>query len=180
MNPVALLQKYFRQEKSFSIVFEHSRHVAAKAVAIARQLDEPVDLRFVEEAAMLHDIGICMTSAPKIECFGDDHYITHGIHGRNILEREGFHRHALVCERHIGVGLTKDDIRSQNLPLPCRDMFPTCIEEEIISFADLFFSKKPGSLDVEKSIDQVCSGISIFGEEKVRIFTLWREMFDPQ
>ncbi len=32
---------------------------------------------------------------------------------------------APVCERHLGVGLTKKDIISSKFPLPHRDMIPT-------------------------------------------------------
>lgn len=173
MNPIALLEKYFPDSHSFSIVLEHSRMVAAKAIAIARRLDEPVDTLFVEQAALLHDIGICRTSAPGIGCFGTDHYLSHGIHGRMILEKEGFPRHALVCERHIGVGLTKSDITEQGLPLPLKDMVPTCVEEEVICFSDLFFSKKPGSLAQEKTIEAIAEALGRFGPHKVRIFSGW-------
>lgn len=173
MNPVALLEKYFPDSHSFSIVLEHSRLVAAKAVAIAHSLDESVDSLFVEQAALLHDIGICRTSAPGIGCFGKDHYLCHGLHGRMILEMEGFPRHALVCERHIGVGLTRSDITEQGLPLPLQDMVPTCIEEEIISYADLFYSKKPGSLSREKTIESISEGLGRFGIHKVTIFKQW-------
>ncbi len=177
MNPISLLEKYFPDRDSFAIVCEHSRLVAAKASAIARNLCEPVDLRFVEEAAWLHDIGICRTSAPKIGCFGSDPYLCHGIHGREILESEGLHRHALVCERHIGVGLTAEDVKTKSLPLPLRDMAPTCIEEEIVSFADLFFSKKPASISFEKSVIAVREGLLHLGSEKPIIFDRWLARF---
>jgi uncharacterized protein len=177
MNPEKLLKKYFTEMVTFEIVLEHSRLVAFKAVEIAQRVNISVDIIFIEEAAILHDIGIGMTSAPKIGCFGQDHYITHGIHGRRILESEGFPRHALVCERHIGVGLTTEDIKTQDLPLPCRDMSPTCIEEEIICFADLFYSKKPGAVGIEKSPEDVRKGLNRFGQKKVKIFDSWIELF---
>jgi uncharacterized protein len=177
MNPVELLGKYFPDKAARALVLEHSRMVSLKAVAIAERLDEAADILFIEQAALLHDIGICRTSAPAIGCFGNDHYITHGIHGRAILESEGYHRHALVCERHIGVGLTTKDIREQGLPLPCRDMSPTCIEEEIISFADLFYSKKPGRLEIEASATKIRKKLAQFGGHKVVIFEKWLERF---
>jgi len=177
MNTVHLLEKYFPEPLAFSIIFEHSSAVTAKALTIARMIGEQVDIDFVADAAMLHDIGICMTSTPKIGCFGSDHYITHGIHGREILESEGLPRHAMVCERHIGVGLTVDDISAQNLPLPYRDMSPTCIEEEIICFADLFYSKKPGFISEQKSIDQVRNNLKNFGQEKIEILEYWIRKF---
>jgi len=179
MDPLALLARYFPNPQAFRVVAEHSRMVAAKATGIAVALDTPVDVRFVEEAALLHDIGICRIDAPGIDCYGSDPYITHGIHGRAILEAEGLPRHALVCERHIGVGLTTEDIVAQRLPLPLRTMAPTTVEEEIVCFADLFYSKKTGNLFRERSIEAVRAGLRNFGEHKVRIFDDWLDRFTP-
>lgn len=179
MDTLALLARYFPNPDAFRIVVEHSRMVAAKAVGVALALDCPVDVQFVEEAALLHDIGICRIDAPRICCFGADPYITHGIHGRAILEAEGLPCHALVCERHIGVGLTVEDIAAQRLPLPLRTMAPTTVEEEIICFADLFYSKKTGALTREKDIEAVRTGLQNFGEHKLRIFDGWLDRFAP-
>ena len=44
---------------------------------------------------------------------------------RELLEKEGLPQHALVCDRHTGVGITIEDIRAQELPIPERDMTPT-------------------------------------------------------
>ena len=56
----------------------HSRSVADKAIAIANAHPELIiDKQFVEEAAMLHDIGIFRTNAPGIQCFGTEPYICH-------------------------------------------------------------------------------------------------------
>jgi uncharacterized protein len=52
-------------------------------------------------------------------------------------------------------------------------MVPTCIEEEIISYADLFYSKKPGSLSREKTIESISEGLGRFGIHKVTIFKQW-------
>ncbi|GAM10025.1 putative protein [Geobacter sp. OR-1] len=177
MNTEALIEKYFPDLAGRAIVLEHSRLVAAKALRIAATLGNGVDLKFIREAAMLHDIGICRTAAPGIGCHGSDHYLCHGIHGRAILEAEGLPRHALVCERHIGVGLTAEDIRDGELPLPHRTMAPTCIEEEIISFADLFYSKTPETLSVEKSAAVVRAGLARFGSGKTAIFDRWLGLF---
>lgn len=179
MNAEALLERYFTNPASLEIVLRHSRLVAAKALRIAERLDRPeIDRKFIEEAALLHDIGVCRIAAPDIGCFGTDPYIRHGIIGREILESEGFTRHAMACERHIGVGLTVEDIRAQGLPLPERDMSPRSIEERIVCFADLFFSKKPGYVHIEKSSDDVRRKLARFGEEKARIFEEWIKEFD--
>lgn len=179
MDPLSLLQKYFPEPEALRIVLEHSRNVASKALQLARShsASDSLDLCFIEEAALLHDVGICRVDAPGIGCHGSYPYILHGILGREILEAEGLPRHALVCERHIGVGLTVADIASQGLPLPYRDMSPLTDEERIVCFADLFYSKKPGELDAEKPLASVRNDIGRFGEDKTAIFDAWTAEF---
>jgi uncharacterized protein len=126
---------------------------------------------------MLHDIGIFLTNEPKIGCNGDKTYICHGYLGREILEKEGFPKHALVCERHVGVGLTVKDIEEKHLPVPKRDMMPVSIEEQIICFADKFFSKDSNFLLKEKPLERVRNSIAKFGEEKIRKFDDWLKVF---
>jgi len=179
MNAEALLKKYFSDPVALAIVLEHSRHVARKALAVADSLGHGnVDRIFMEEAALLHDIGVCRTASPFLHCHGTEPYIRHGIIGREILETEGFPRHALVCERHIGVGLTVADIRAQRLPLPEREMTPVSLEERIVSFADMFYSKKGGAVRVEKTADQVRENLRAFGEHKVALFDAWLSEFN--
>jgi len=86
--------------------------------------------------------------------------------GAEILKKEGLEKHALVCERHIGVGITLRDIKENNLPLPKRDMIPISIEEEIICLADKFFSKKKNNFFTEKTISEVIKKIGGHGKEK--------------
>ncbi len=179
MNAVKLLEKYFADADALAIILDHSRLVAAKALRIATALGRAeLDRQFIEEAALLHDIGVCRTASPRLGCHGEEPYIRHGIIGREILESEGLPRHALVCERHIGVGLTTEDIRTQGLPLPEREMSPLSREEQIISFADLFYSKKPGAVQIEKSADDVRKNLVQFGADKAGIFDDWLQEFD--
>lgn len=175
MNPRALLERYFHDNcEGLEIVYRHSRKVADKALAIAaRARRGDLDLDFIEEAALLHDIGVARIYAPRMNCFGKAPYICHGVIGRGILEKEGLPRHAMVCERHIGVGLTARDIVEQKLRLPEREMSPVTDCERIVALADLFYSKKGGELDLEKSTEQVKSDLLRFGQEKVRIFESW-------
>ncbi|MRR06746.1 MAG: HDIG domain-containing protein [Deltaproteobacteria bacterium] len=179
MNVISILQRNFGENReAFEIVLKHSTMVAAKAVTIARSLSDPtINIDFVEEAALLHDIGICRIHAPRIACHGDAPYICHGILGRQILETEGLDFHALVCERHIGVGIGIKDIVQQQLPLPKRDMLPVTLEEKIICFADLFYSKKPGRLDAEKSVEEIKKALQKHGAHKVAIFENWVREF---
>ena len=66
MNPLDIIAKYYPVgSEAYRILVIHSRSVADKALAIARMHPEMnLDLTFVEEAAMLHDIGIFRCNAP--------------------------------------------------------------------------------------------------------------------
>jgi len=175
-----LLEKYHRQHPvRWPIIERHSRLVADKAIAIARSVArrQPVDLAFIEEAALLHDIGIHLTNAPEIGCHGKHPYLLHGLLGREILIDEGLPRHALVCERHIGVGLSRDDIIAQGLPLPVRDMLPLSIEEQIITYADLFFSKSPPGEQTERPFNLVRQRLARHGDVKAAILDRWHAAF---
>ena len=176
MKPLDLINKYCPDEKQRHILLVHSQAVANKALEIARQHPEwDADELFIEEAALLHDIGIIHVNAPAIACYGTEPYIKHGILGAEILRNEGLERHALVCERHTGTGLTLQQIVEQELPLPHRDMQPMSMEEQIICFADKFFSKT--RLDTEKTIEQARRSLEKFGAEGLKKFDAWCEMF---
>ena len=124
---------------------------------------------------MMHDIGIFETNAPSIFCFGKHPYIAHGYLGSALLVKEGYPLHALVCERHTGAGLTIEEIIGQNLPIPHREMLPLSIEEQVICFADCFYSKT--QLEKEKSVDKIISNLSKHNERSVSQFTKWCELF---
>ena len=134
-----------------------------------------LDLTFIEEAAMLHDIGIFMTDADGIFCFGKYPYICHGYLGSELVAREGYLRHALVCERHTGAGLSLKAIMERDLPVPHREMIPISLEEQIICFADKFYSKT--KLDKEKSVEKARKSIEKHGEEGLARFDAWCKLF---
>ena len=159
------------------ILWTHSRLVADKALEVGRHIGN-VDLAFIEEAALLHDIGIRFVHAPKIHCHGEADYICHGPIGRELLEKEGLPQHALVCDRHTGVGITIEDIRAQELPIPERDMTPQSLEEQIICYADTFYSKNPKRLTTEREVKKIIKGLERFGDHKVAIFRDWHHRFE--
>lgn len=124
------------------IYLRHCRSVAGLAVEIARRLNLPFDLKEVEAAAMLHDIGICLTDARDIGCEGKSPYILHGLLGAMLLRDEGFdEKYARVAERHTGAGITAAEVEAQGLPLPVRDYMPETLLERLICYADKFYSK---------------------------------------
>jgi uncharacterized protein len=177
---VALLGKYFQGEV-LAMITGHGRVVADLALEVCQRIGlSDAESTFVEEAALLHDIGVCRIHAPKLGLYGSYPYIMHGIIGREILEHENLPLHALVCERHIGVGITVEDIISQQLPLPQRDMVPLSLPEQIICFADLFYSKSPGKITQKKSPEQVRNKLGGFGDLKIQIFDKWMAAFEER
>ncbi len=112
MDYQAIINQYYPEENKLKhILLEHSRSVANKALAIVDQHPElHINRQFVEEAAMLHDIGIFKCNAPGIQCFGNAPYIQHGRIGAELLRNEGYPQHARICERHTGAGLTQKEI----------------------------------------------------------------------
>ncbi len=175
-NPVDILFKHYPQGSQLThTLIRHSEQVRDKALAVAEKVahlnPDPV---FIAEAAMLHDIGIYQTASSALGCRGTAPYICHGVIGRQLLEKHGLTAHALVCERHVGVGISEQDIHAQGLPLPLRDMLPTTLEEIIICYADKFFSKSNGG--TAHSLETVIADLKPFGPDKVERFMLWHRL----
>ena len=78
MDPLEIIKKYYPEKsEAYHILTVHSRSVADKALEIARMHPElNLDLTFIEEAAMLHDIGIFKCDAEGIDCHGQAPYIS--------------------------------------------------------------------------------------------------------
>ena len=177
MNPLKIIEKYYDvRSEVYQILINHSRNVADKALAIAKTHPEMnLDLTFIEEASMLHDIGIRYCHAPDIDCHGTYDYLCHGYLGAELLQKEGLPRHASVCERHTGTGISVEMIIEEKLPLPHRDFLPVTMEEQLICFADKFFSKtKPNQ---EKSILHIQESLYRHGEDMVSRFNQWCKLF---
>ena len=180
MNPHEIIAEFYEPgSKLYQTLVWHGEQVANKAIDVAKRVPylKP-NLDFIIEAAVLHDIGIFETNTPELGCFGVHPYVCHGYLGRKILEKKGLLQHALVCERHVGIGITIEEIKLHNLPLPQRDMIPISIEEQIICFADKFFSKN-GEMDgCEKTVEDILNSLQRYGPEKVMRFQKWMQLFE--
>jgi len=178
MKPLEIIAKYYKpRSKAYMILVSHCDLVTEKALKIAHNHKELLpDLKFIEEAGMLHDIGIFKTNAPNLYCFGEYPYICHGYLGCELLTGLGYPEHGLVCERHTGIGITIEEIVANKLPLPLRDFMPVSVEEQIICFADKFFSKS-GDLSHEKSLTDVRKSMLKYGSKNVARFNEWCEIF---
>ena len=164
MDYQAIIDKYYPADDELRrVLLKHSRQVADRCLSIVRKHRElPVDKQFLEEAAMLHDIGIYRCNAPSIHCHGTEPYIRHGQIGGDILREEGFPRHARVCERHTGTGLPGFE--------------PETLEEQIVCYADKFYSKS--SPDHVRSVLETAQSLEKFGHAGVEKFLSWSRQFE--
>ena len=143
MDYISLIARYYHHcEELKTILLTHSRQVADRALRIVEAHPEwTVDKQFIEEAAMVHDIGIIYCNAPNIHCTGTHPYIEHGYLGAELLRKEGYPKHALVAERHTGSGITMEQVIREHIAVPWQDYIPLSLEEKIICYADKFYSK---------------------------------------
>jgi len=164
MDYLSIINKYYPENDELrQLLLKHSRQVADRCLQIAKKHKElPVDVQFLEEAAMLHDIGIYRCDAPSIYCHGTEPYIRHGVIGGEMLRQEGFERHARVCERHTGTGLPGYE--------------PETLEEQIVCYSDKFYSKS--APDHVRSVLETAQSLEKFGHEGVKKFLSWSERFD--
>jgi len=179
MDYQAIIDKYYPSENELRrILLIHSRQVADRCLKIAKAHPElRLDEEFLEEAAMLHDIGIYRCDAPSIQCFGTEPYICHGVIGGQILREEGWERHALVCERHTGTGLSREQIVRQQLPLsPDGHYEPEALEEQVVCYADKFYSKTHP--ERERTVVEAAQSLEKFGEAGVLRFLGWAKLFE--
>ena len=164
MDYQAIIDKYYPADDELRrVLLLHSRQVADRCLQIVRKHKElPVDVQFLEEAAMLHDIGIYQCDAPSIHCCGQEPYIKHGPIGGDLLRQEGFPRHARVAERHTGTGLPGYE--------------PETLEEQIVCYADKFYSKS--NPEHVRTVAETAQSLEKFGPEGVLKFLSWAERFE--
>ena len=175
-----ILNKYYPIEKSEElryIYITHAKKVTEFALELSKKHPElSLDNNFIEEAAMLHDIGIFLTNAPRIHCNGEEEYICHGYLGAELLRKEGFPRHARVCERHTGTGLTKEQIIENRWNIPHSDFTPETLEEKLICFADKFYSKTK-HLETARTLEEVIESMLKISPEAAEKIDRWAQMF---
>lgn len=172
-----LIDKYYPDNNELKhILVEHSSQVAQRALQVAEKHPElNLDCSLLYAGGMLHDIGIFKTHAPDICCMGSEPYIMHGSIGARLLRNEGQESLARICERHTGVGLSREDFRELHLPQPEQDLFPETLEEKVICYADKFYSKS--NLNRVKTPEQAYQSLQKFGEEGAQRFWEWHKMF---
>ncbi|WEV53095.1 HD domain-containing protein [Bifidobacterium sp. ESL0704] len=97
--------------------------------------------------AMLHDIGTYLvlkhdgSDGERLQ-FDGPNYILHGLRGYDWLIGQGVDESiAQFARNHTGVGLTREQVVAQGLPLPPADYVPMNLEQEVVMVADKYNSK---------------------------------------
>ena len=100
----------------------------------------------------------------------------HVVLGHELLADLGFPEE--ICRfasRHTGVGITRDDVLRQSLPIPVDDYVPASREEELVMYADKFHSKR--TPPVFQSADTYAAGVGSWGADKVAAFASLRASY---
>jgi uncharacterized protein len=184
--PLSLILEYYDPKSlAYQVLIQHSIMVTAKSLEIAKHWnanhpEQKVNEQFIHEAAMLHDIGIYGVNFPEAGCTGTQAYICHGRIGYDILMEHGLPKHAQVAISHTGVGISHEEVRERNMPLSLEYIYmPQTIEEKIISYADLFYSKANiEKILVPNSIEKARASVTKFWEQNGIIFDERFTMFE--
>lgn len=169
----ALHRSWAPNDDAFALIYTHCLivHDIVNQI-LANQPNLAVNREIVRAGALLHDIGTY--SLYTESGFDRANYLTHGIRGEALLLREGIDpRIARIASHHTGVGISRSEIREQNLPLPDADFLAETIEEELVMYADKFHSKKPQF----NSFASYCEQTALFDPQNVAIFQSMREKF---
>lgn len=170
----ALHARHAPSPEAFELVYGHCvivREIAGKLLARAPGLDAGL----VRAGSLLHDIGVYRLYGPDGRL---DHanYIRHGLLGHELLAEEGYPEVLRrFCSHHTGVGLTREDVRTQHLPLPVADYLPETGEELLVTYADKFHSKSDPPRYV--TADAYAASIRRFGPDKEAAFDALRRRF---
>jgi uncharacterized protein len=173
----ALHREHAPTPEALDLVYGHCLVVCEIAEQLlARVGDADGDL--VRAGALLHDVGVyrLYDGAGEID---HANYIRHGVLGHELLAAEGLpERICRFASHHTGVGLSRDDVIRQGLPLPVADYMAETREEMLVMYADKFHTKKTPSAFL--TAEQYAASVARFGPGKVAAFEALREQFgDP-
>ncbi|SNT47388.1 uncharacterized protein SAMN05443665_103353 [Actinomadura meyerae] len=171
----ALHERHAPGREAFELVWTHCVIVSEIAERIMADGRFGVDADLVRAGCLLHDIGVyrLYDAAGEIDFKG---YVRHGVLGYELLRDEGLPEVLRrFCSCHTGMGLTRDDIERQGLPLPAGDYVPETREERLVMYADKFHSKTNPPVFV--SADTYAVHVRRFGEGKAELFQEMRELY---
>lgn len=165
---LALHERHAPTAEAFELVHTHCLIVCDVAEQLLPRVGAGIDVELVRAGCLLHDIGVYRLYDADGQL---DHanYLRHGLLGYEILGEEGFPeeiRRFASC--HTGVGLSREDVISQGLPLPPADYLAETGEETLVMYADKFHTKTtPPQLLTAETYAAI---VRRFGDEKVAAF----------
>ncbi|WP_127507264.1 HD domain-containing protein [Actinoplanes solisilvae] len=161
----ALHDRFAPDTAAFELVWTHCRIVCEIAEQLLTDENQPL----VRAGALLHDIGVHRLARGEA-------YIRHGLLGEELLGGLGMPAAlARFCSHHTGVGITRDDVRGQGLPLPVADYLAESPEETLVMYADKFHSKTtPPRFVTASSYAEI---VGRFGEDKKARFAALVERY---
>jgi uncharacterized protein len=163
----ALHERFAPTPEAFALVWTHCRIVCR----IAEQATgtDGLDMDLVRAGCLLHDIGVYRLHPA-------DHYVRHGLLGYELLGEAGLPETLRrFCSHHTGVGITRDDVLTQQLPLPDCDFLAETAEEDLVMYGDKFHSKSTPPRFLTAAT--FSARVSRFGDDKVKRFASLVERF---
>jgi uncharacterized protein len=175
---LALHERHAPTPEALDAVYTHCRIVCEIAEQLHARPGTDADISLVRAGALLHDVGVyrLYDAAGRLDQAG---YIRHGLLGYELLRAEGLPEE--VCRfaaRHTGVGLTREDVLRQRLPLPPADYVAETPEEALVMYADKFHTKTAPPAFLTPAA--YAAYVRRFGADKVAAFAAMRAAFgDP-
>jgi uncharacterized protein len=174
----ALHEKHAPAPAALDLVYTHCLIVCGIAEQLHARSGARLDIALVRAGSLLHDIGVYRLHDEAGE-LDQANYIRHGVLGHELLLEEGFPEE--ICRfasHHTGVGLTREDVLRQRLPLPPADYLAETGEETLVMYADKFHSKT--SPPAFLTAAAYAASVRRFGAEKAAAFQAMRARFgDP-
>lgn len=171
----ALHEKWAPSRAAFEVVYTHCVIVCEIAEQIIEVAGLEVDVELVRAGCLLHDVGVyrLYDMSGLLDHKG---YVRHGVLGHELLRGEGFPEEICrFCSRHTGMGLTRDDVARQGLPVPAGDYVAETGEERLVMYADKFHSKTSPPSFV--SAESYAGHVRRYGEDKAAMFKTMRVVY---
>jgi uncharacterized protein len=135
---VLLHEKHAPTAGAFDLVYTHCEIVCAIAEQLDARAGSGTDIELVRAGALLHDIGVYQLYDDAGQ-LNHGSYVRHDILGHRLLAEERFPEpFCRFASCHTGVGLSRQDVIQQGLPLPPGDYLAETGEETLVMYADKF------------------------------------------
>jgi uncharacterized protein len=170
-----LHEKYAPTPEALDPVYTHCQIVCAIAEQLHARSGADVDIDLVRAGSLLHDIGVYRLY-DDVGQLDHANYLRHGVLGHELLLEEGFSEE--ICRFascHTGVGLSREDVIRQGLPLPPADYLAETGEEKLVMYADKFHRKTTPPVFLTTGAYE--AGLRRFGAEKVAAFEAMTRVF---